>query len=118
MEDELLEKLPVLDIEGTVESEVVGHPRDVLGSGRLAGEELRRVGRNDVEDDVRHYRDGEEEDARPQQAPDQIAEHVAVRAVGWQKAVTRLQTLARRKGADGQFAAAEAPDPGASAALL
>ena len=118
VEDELLEELPVLDIEGTVESEIVGHPRDVLRSGRLAREELRRVGRNDVEDDVRHDGDGDEEHARPEQAPDQIAEHVAVRAVGWKLAVTRFQTLARRKGSRRQVGNGRGSRSGASAALL
>ena len=78
MEDQLLEELPILDVEGTVEPEIVCDARHILRPCRLPGEELCRVGRDDVEDDVRHDRDGEEENDRPENTADEVADHVGL----------------------------------------
>ena len=42
VEDQLLEELPVLDVERTVKPQIVCNPRDILGARRLAGEQPRR----------------------------------------------------------------------------
>ena len=65
VEDELLEELPVLDVERLVEPEVGGDSLDILRPCRLPGEELRGVRGNDVEDDVRDARHPRRRARRP-----------------------------------------------------
>src|SRR3989442_381874 len=70
-----VEELRVLDRDGAVEPEEVPCPCHVLGARRLAGRELGGVGGNDEEDQVGDDRDGDEEHARPENAPDQVPDH-------------------------------------------
>ena len=84
VDDELLEEEVVLLRQRVVEMQALGDFLHLLRRGALTRDEARRVGRGDVEDQVGDERDGDEEEHRPEQSPDDEAGHrVKVYAVLW-----------------------------------
>ena len=70
-----LRKVQYLHVHGVVQAQVLLDLGDHLGRGRLARRQPRRIRRHEEEDHVGHDRHREEQDDRPEQPADEIAEH-------------------------------------------
>ena len=75
VDDEALDELPVLDVDRPVGAERVRDPLDVLRRARLTAGLLRRVRRDDEEEDVADDRDREEQDDGPEDPADEVPDH-------------------------------------------
>jgi hypothetical protein len=82
LDDQLLQEVAVLLPQRVVQVEPLRDFLYLLRRRALARDEPRRVGGSDVEDQVGDERDGDEEEHRPEEPPDDEAEHrVGVYAV-------------------------------------
>src|SRR6478736_763417 len=80
-DDEPLQELGVLNVERLVEPEEALDLLDALRCRRLAGSEPRRVRRDEEEDRVGDKCDRDEQDAGPEEASDQVSQHVVGRVI-------------------------------------
>ena len=65
----------VLDVDGTVEPEVMDRPGPLHLARALSGDLRGKVVRDEEEDHVRHECDDEEQYGRPEYSPDQVPKH-------------------------------------------
>jgi hypothetical protein len=69
------EEASVLDDHRVVEAHLFSNALDLVGRRLRPRDQASRLSRDEEEDDVRDDRDGEEENARPQESSDQIPVH-------------------------------------------